>query len=228
MQECKSVESPKKIPGLFLLKNADKSHWLIGQYRDMTNFATALRFEKDLRDFLSANRVRIGLRNTDIPPSDVERQKSYGTTVRGRNYSDNFTAKRLNETARPTCKSGASPTNRITDREENIKTFWDSQTPQSHHIVEFNNLETLGISTKNGNGGMDYLKLPAVLLAAEFHQRYISTVLKPTHFFEKARLKTEMHTVYSSLYLERSKLLEPMWSVSEIILERAGLKNGNL
>ena len=119
-------------------------------------------------------------------------------------------------------------TNRISDREENVKSFWDSQTPQSHHIIEFNNLEALGVSRKNGNVGMDYFQLPAVLLAAEFHQRYISAILKPTHNWEKSKLAAEIPTVYSSLYLERSKLFEPLWFVSKAILERAGLENGDL
>jgi hypothetical protein len=228
LRECKSVTPPKNFSGLFLLKNSDETNWLIGQYRDMTNFATALRVEKTLREFLSTHRIRIGLREADIPPANVERQESYGMTIQGENFNEDFTTKRLNQTARPVRELKTLPTNRKTDREKNAEKFWDSQTPQSHHIVEFNNLETLGASRKNGNEGMDYYQLPAVLLAAEFHQRYISAILKPTHNWGKMKLEAEMPTVYSSLYLERSKLFEPMWSVSKAIIERAGLGNGNL
>jgi hypothetical protein len=70
---------------------------------------------------------------------------------------------------------------------------------------------------------MDYFQLPAVLLAAEFHQRYISAILKPTHNWTKAKLEAEIPSMYSSLYLERSKLFEPMWCVSRAVFERAGL-----
>jgi len=225
LPECKTVTPSKHFSELFLLKNSDDTHWLIGQYKDMTKFATVLRTDKTTRDFLSAHRVRIGLRESDIPPADIQRQERYGVTTRGENYSKDFTEKRLNPIAQPVRKLITFPINRIADREENVKRFWESQTPQSHHIVEFKNLEALGASSKNGNEGMDYLQLPAVLLAAEFHQRYISAVLKPTHNWEKAKLAAEMHTVYSSLYLERSKLFEPLWSVSKTIFERTNLSD---
>jgi hypothetical protein len=75
---------------------------------------------------------------------------------------------------------------------------------------------------------MDYFQLPAVLLAAEFHQRYISAILKPTHHWDKPRLAAEMPAVYNGLYFERSKLLEPLWSVSKTIFECAGLDIGRL
>lgn len=139
-------------------------------------------------------------------------------TIQGENSNEDFATKRLNQTALPVRELKTLPTNRKTDRENNVKQFWDSQTPQSHHIVEFNNLEGLGVSRRIGNEGMDYFQLPAVLLAAEFHQRYISAVLKPTHNWKKTKLEAEMPAVYSSLYLERSKLFESMWFVSKAIL----------
>jgi hypothetical protein len=118
-----------------------------------------------------------------------------------------------------------APINRKTDREENVKDFWATQTPQSHHIVEFNNLKTLGVSTEDGSEGMDYLQLPAVLLAAEFHQRYISTILKPAQRWEKVKLQSEIVVTYRDLYTQRSKLFEPMWLISKTILEHAGVKS---
>lgn len=130
----------------------------------------------------------------------------------------------LNQIARPVRVLKTFPVRRKTDREENVKSFWDSQTPQSHHIVEFNNLKKLGVSRKDGSESMDYDQLPAVLLAAEFHQRYISAALKPAHNWGKTKLETEMATAYSRLYLERSKLFEPMWFISKVIFERVGLR----
>ena len=216
---------PKNFPKLFLFKNStDDTSWLIGQYKDMARFATGLRRDKELRDFLSVNRIRIGLRDTDVPPANIERQECYGTIIQGENKNEDFTTTRLNQIARPVRVLKTFPVNRKTDREENVKGFWDSQTPQSHHIVEFNNLKTLGVSRKGGSESMDYDQLPAVLLAAEFHQRYISAVLKPAHNWEKTKLETEMATAYSRLYLGRSKLFEPMWFISKVILERAGLR----
>jgi len=113
--------------------------------------------------------------------------------------------------------------NRRTDREENVNAFWETQTPQSHHVVEFNNLEALGVSSKIGTTEMDYLQLPAVLLAAEFHQHYISAILKPTHRMDKLTLSKEIVSAYRQLYTSRSKLFEPLWIVSKVILQEAGL-----
>jgi len=225
LPECKSATPPSNFSGLFLLKNSDNTHWLIGQYKHLTRFATALRHDNLLRDFVSAHRIRIGLRGTDVPPSNGERQQNYATTIRGENSGVDFSPQRLCLVARPVCELKPLPTNRKSDREENVKAFWESQTPQSHHIVEFNNLESLGVSRKDGNEETDYYQLPAVLLATEFHQRYISAILRPTHAWRKAKLEAQMSVVYRDLYLKRSILFEAMWSVSRLILEQAGLGN---
>jgi len=36
---------------------------------------------------------------------------------------------------------------------------------------------------------------------------------------------SEIVTVYRDLYLGRSRLFEPMWKISKVILEEAGLKS---
>lgn len=223
LPDCRTV-ALKNFPQFFTLKNADGTHWLIGQYEELTGFASALRHDETLRDFLTVHRIRIGLRDSDVAPTGIERQKNYGTSVRGEKYNEDFKNQRLNPVAGPVRALKVPPLNRITDQEENIKHFWESQTPQSHHIVEFNNLQMLGVSCRDGCEGMDYSRLPAVLLAAEFHQRYISSILKPMHSWERERLEIEMPDFYAQLYLERSKLFEPLWSVSKVIFERAGVK----
>jgi hypothetical protein len=224
LRGCKLVKPPKNYPPLFVFRTSvDDTGWLIGPYRAMTRFATDLRDDQSLRDFLSSNRIRIGLRQTDIPPQNIVRQESYGSLVRGDNHAKDFTAKRLNPMAQTVRTAGVPAVNRKTDREENVKGFWQSQTPQSHHIVEFNNLDTLGASTRNGSEGMDYFQLPAVLLAAEFHQRYISAVLKPMQLWEKKQLQSRVVSTYRDLYMVRSNLFAPMWLISKIVLEKAGL-----
>jgi len=223
---CKPVMPPKNYPQLFLFETSvDDTGWLVGPYKDMIRLAADLRNDEALGDFLSVNRVRIGLRNSDVPPADIERRERYGPSVRGENYDQDFTAARLNPIAQPVREQSPSSANRKTDREENVKTFWNSQTPQSHHIVEFNNLETLGVSREVGNAEMDYLQLPAVLLAAEFHQRYISAILKPAQKWEKEKLQSEIVATYRRLYLGRSHLFEAMWKISKLLLEEADIRS---
>ncbi len=223
LRGCKLVTPPKSYAPLFLLKTkVDKTGWLVGPYRDMTWLATDLRTDKALRDFLEKNRVRLGLRETDVPPEDIERQEGYGTTVRGEHHDKDFSGARRDAKAQAVSESSAASVSRKTDREANVKSFWDSQTPQSHHIVEFNNLKKLGASRSGGEAEMDYLQLPTVLLAAEFHQRYISAVLRPAQHWGAEGLRSEIAGVYRKLYLGRSELFEPLWRISQEILRRAG------
>ena len=70
---------------------------------------------------------------------------------------------------------------------------------------------------------MDYDQLPAVLLAAEFHQRYISAIFKASHGVGKDKLRAAMWTMYHDLYRHRSALFEPLWQISEVVFRAAGL-----
>jgi hypothetical protein len=200
----------------------EASCWLIGRYKDQTKLATDLRSNGWLQNLLTDNQVRLGLRQTDKPPVDVQRQKRYGATIVGKHHGDDFTAQRRRVLADPVA-SGSESANRRGDREENVRVFWATQTPQSHHIVEFNHLRELGVSREHGDGALDHAQLPCVLLAAEFHQRYISSVLKQTHGWSRERLRSGIVSVYSSLYLGRSPLFSPLWDVSKIILRAAGV-----
>ena len=62
-----------------------------------------------------------------------------------------------------------------------------------------------------------------VLLAAEFHQRYVSSALKPTHGMGEEELLRTMERTYWSLYATGSSPLRPLWDVSRLILREAGL-----
>jgi hypothetical protein len=225
---CRPLAPLKGYARFFLFQTSlDDTGWLVGPYKELTPFATNLRNDEGLRHFLSANRVRIGLRDMDVPPAEIEREKRYGKLIHGADRHKDFAHARVNPVAGPArdIEISPAPVNRKTDREENVRRFWASQTPQSHHIVEFNNLETLGVSQKDGGAEMDYLQLPAVLLAAEFHQRYISAILKPAQRLEKEELKSEIASVYWGLYGGgRGPLFDPLWKVSQVILKEAGIK----
>ena len=203
------------------LDDETKSRWLIGPYSQLTPLATALRTDVQLRDQLAKLRVRLGLRKTDVPPADVERKERYGTTVQGPNHTTVF--ERPNPTAQPARDNRPTSPNRITDQRLNVKQFWDTQTPQSHHIVEFNQLETLGVSKRIGVTELDHAQLPCVLLAAEFHQRYISVYFKQFHRLSAIQLSSEMHRIYHQLYVGRSVLFGPLWNASSVILRQAGI-----
>jgi hypothetical protein len=220
---CESLFVEGDFSRCFVIRSGvDETGWMIGPYGQLTRFAARLRYDAHLRNLLTSKRVRIGFRKTDVPPVGIARQLRYGPVIVGENRLRDFTDKRPNPVVLPVRKV-AAPISRKSDREQNVSRFWVTQTPQSHHIVEFNSLNTLGVSTADGKTGMDYLGLPAVLLAAEFHQRYISAILKQAHSWEKEKLHSRIGGLYRDLYQHRSKLFEPLWLVSSAILERAGV-----
>jgi hypothetical protein len=211
-------------PEILLVPVGDgKSCWLVGPYERLTPLATALRDDEGLRLLLTQKQVRLGLRASDCPPAEVERQERYGKTLPGQERARDFSAVRGEPLATPVRANLPVPGNRISDQRENVKTFWATQTPQSHHIVEFNHLEELGLSQLRGRAGLDHPRLPAVLLAAEVHQRYLSSSFKPTHGWNKTRLQQEIVPFYRALYLGRSLLYHPLWAISKIVFREARL-----
>jgi len=225
LEGCERVAPPgSREPHTYLLRvAADNSAWLVAPYDSLTVLATALRERADLRAFLGDHRVRIGLRASDLPPANVERQKRFGDTQAGHQAGMDFTASRKSLLSQPVNSAAPVPVNRRTDREANVHSFWQTQTPQSHHIVEYNNLAKLGVSGKGRAKEMDYERLPAVLLAAEFHQKYISMILKPPQHWPVDDLRLGILSLYFRLYTGQSTLFEPLWRVSERILAEGRL-----
>jgi hypothetical protein len=205
------------VPGL-----PGNTAWMVGQYKDQTRLATDLRTTPAAQQFVANHRVRLGFRATDVPPAGLARQVRYGTTVAGPNAATDFTAQRVNPLIVPVAP-GTPLINRLGDREDNVRLFWASQTPQSHHIVEFNNLRDIGASNRAGAGPLDHGQLPCVLLAAEFHQRYVSSILKRLHGWSAAQLRAGLPQTYQSIYVTGGAPLRPLWDVSRFILIAAGL-----
>jgi hypothetical protein len=208
------------VPGLDTQK---PSFWMIGQYNDQTGLATQLRNNEFAQDFVAKERVRLGFRSSDLPPIGLKRQERYGSTIAGTDAGKHFGVQRVNPLTPQVISGQSEPINRRGDREENVRRFWESQTPHSHHVVEFNHLRDLGLSKAVGLGPMDRGQLPCVLLSAEFHQRYISSILKQTHGWKVERLRSDLPRVYASIYLSRGTPLRPLWEVSRVILRAAGL-----
>ena len=200
------------------------TRWLIGPYNKLTTLATALRTNAGPRQTLSDLRVRLGLRETDLPPTG-DRQARYGESKPGVPPGRGFLNDRKEQLALPAREGRPLDLNRRTDRASNVLTYWQSQTPQSHHIVEYNNLREIGVSAKGEKGEreMDHGQLPAVLLAAEFHQGYFSAFLKQAHGLNEKQLRDRMPGLYRSLYVGQSALFKPLWSISQLILREAGL-----
>ena len=200
------------------------SCWMIGQYKDQTRLATALRQDASLQTFISGQQIRFGLRESDRPPAvGTVRQERYGAPTVGPGANVNFALQRVQPVSVPVRPGVPAPGNRIGDEDGSKLRFWATQTPQSHHVVEFNHLRDMGFSQKIGAGPMDHAQLPCVLLSPEFHQRYFSSILKQTHGWGNNRLRAEIVQTYTSLYVSGGIPFRPLWEVSKIILRAAGL-----
>ena len=211
------------VPSLSWAKG--KFFWLVGDYKHLTNFATSIRSDKTAQDFVADHHIRFGMRNTDCPPVNLDRQESYGTRKAGADAAKNFVADRIksiNSAPQAARLNKPMTTNRRSDRDENVRLYWLTQTAQSHHIVEYNNLHTVEASQPGGASPLDHDQLPCVLLAAEIHQRYISSALKHTHGMSKAALQKDMISIYQEIYETKCPPLAPLWQVSREILRAAG------
>ena len=200
---------------------------MIGRYRQQKRLATALREKGYAQEFVADNFVRLGLRHTDVPPTDKVRQVSFGKSEPGDNptgsSTGNFVKDRVNQLLDPVDAENAAKTNRVSDQEKNVETYWDTRTPEAHHIVEFNHLSKLSFSKRRGTNELDHGELPCVLLMAEFHQRYVSSILKLTHGWDVEDLRKNLRHTYFSIYAERGEPLWPLWQVSQVILEEVNL-----
>ena len=120
--------------------------WLVAEYEPLTSFTTSLRGNQASRDFITDQSVRFGLRGSDCPALTFDRQERYGARQTGPDASTHFVAQRTNPVAAVAKPNKPVPTNRRGDREENVRLYWLTQTGQSHHVVEYNNLHTVGAS----------------------------------------------------------------------------------
>lgn len=199
------------------------TYWMVGRHRQQKRLATALREKGYAREFVADHFVRLGLRHTDVPPTDKVRQVSFGESEPGDNPTKNFVVERVNPLLKPVDDENAAKTNRASDQEKNVETYWDTRTPESHHIVEFNHLSKLSYSNRRGTNELDHGELPCVLLMAEFHQRYVSSILKLSHGWEADELRKNLRTTYLSIYSEKGDPLWPLLQVAQVILEEVNL-----
>lgn len=209
------------VPGLPVIPTP--SCWMVASYNRLTKLATELRTDEALQKFIAEQGVRFGLRETDRPPAFVDRQPRFGATRSGPKAGENFGSQRVLTLAQPVKSAEPIPGNRRGDREENVRLYWMTQTAQSHHVVEFNSLRDIGISKDGAAGPMDHGQLPCVLLAAEFHQAYISSILKPEHGRDANYLEQNLGKIYKRLYRGKCAPLSPLWDVSQAILRAAGV-----
>ena len=214
---CKPANLTGNFEKVILLPSANESfNWLVGTYPILCSLAKQLRSDKDLQKIITDLNICFGFRKTDIPPTGLARQREYGN-MQPRPAAD-FRKYRIAKEHTPAVHNTSSP-HRLSDQFQNVEIFWATQSPQAHHIVEFNNLKKAGVSTANGNSDLDYLQLPCVLLMAEFHQRYVSSKLKDTHTWDDqpAELIKKLQAKYDKIYCTDAPKLASLGKISTAI-----------
>ena len=206
-----------KFESVLMAPNAKESlNWLVGTYPVLCEMSKSLRTSESLYKLLCEKGVQYGFRKTDKPPTGIIRQKEYGKSEA--QPAGDFSKSRIIETHTPISKDKVCDS-RISDHYANIKSFWKSQSPQAHHIVEFNNLEMVGVSTRTGSGDLDYKQLPCVLLMAEFHQRHVSSKLRDTRTGDDQpaeRIK-KLRARYDQIYCSHAPQLASLGKISAAI-----------
>lgn len=235
---CRPAQIICEFPNLFVVTGMNpEARWVIGPHPALSQMATQLRSSERLCALLSRNKIRMGFRETDCPPRfGIPAQKRYGD-MKERTVTDHSRDRKHPITVPVSEIKGLPaeppPNWRKSDQFSNVESYWATRTPEAHHIVEFNNLKQLGLSTEKGSGELDYDHLPCVLLMAEFHQRYISSALKPTHQNLRATEKLKgidyLKMNYNALYnygtfAQAPRPFQSLWRISEIILDAARQK----
>jgi hypothetical protein len=217
---CKPLPLPEPFPDVLVTRDiGQEGHWLVGPYSNLKRLARQMRSDAALCELLSKRKVRFGFRETDQPPTGLKWQRAYGE-MEPRASADH-TAERKKTILSPVLPNQPQPTARFSDEFANVERYWAAQTPQAHHIVEFNNLRELGLSSEEGTGDLDYKQLPCVLLMAEFHQRYVSSYLKSTHEWDgkPKEVLARLTNLYQAIYRHQNRALHSLWQIAETILK---------
>ena len=225
---CEPVALPAPYQQVLITKDAGpRGHWLVGTHPDLSRLARELRTNEYLGGLLNERGARLGFRKTDVPPHGLKRRRGYEANLE--REAGDHTAERKKLLHLQLSPEIAPPANRLGDWLRNVELYWQTQTPQAHHIVEYNNLRRIGISEEKGDGELDYRQLPCVLLMPEFHQRYISSYLKETHDYTgtNEELLAKYEAIYEELYFQQAfDTGEPfpfksLGEITEVIMEVA-------
>jgi hypothetical protein len=216
--------------------------WLIGSYAALCELADALKWDPNRNGYkiealeakLRKCRPRFGLRKTDRPPQREFQKKmdefdeltvEEELELASDQGLDKLIARR---TASPEAyrgrgeagggKNATSAEPRRAELYDEVRDFWISQTLQAHHIVEDNIVKKLGLRAPE----LARAEAPAVLLAPEFHQRYLAVPKAEREAFNN-KLTPEsafiaLRKISAGLYLH--PVLAPLGQTSDLIIRR--------
>jgi len=169
-----------RFPEIVLTK-PQKSHldrsfcWLIGPFLAVREIAEFLRSEKGLQDELTVLNVRIGRRETDLPPQGQRIQRI------GDKGEANTTDRTQTIDLR---KVPGKLMPRVSDLYDPVRKYWAARSLEAHHIVEKGMLADLHLNKRDLNND----RAPTVLLSAEFHQRLFTSEVAR----ERGKFKTKL------------------------------------
>jgi hypothetical protein len=200
--------------------------WLIGPYYSLTAVATALRINPDLRAELADREVRFGMRDDDVSWEDDTMGRSLQPRIgpRVERPADDYLSHRVKGTHLPL--TTLAPACRQADRFQNVETFWETQTLQSHHIVEYSTLVRVGVSRPEVHNEFHRDLLPCVLLVAELHQLYVTAYLRGNrNQFREGMSADEagkvLGDVFDEIYFRKGGVFRPLGEISKIINQAA-------
>jgi hypothetical protein len=224
----RAAVAESRFEGILVARPKRKGEWgwLIGPYDSLTRLATTLRTDPDLRAEIADRGVRFGAREGDVTWKDDvfgrELQKRIGP--RNNPAQSDYTGWRTETLHQPLI--AAPPACRQSDQYDNVKSFWETQTLQSHHLVEHATLKRLGVSRDDMDDDFHHNKLPCVLLVGELHQRYVTAFLREQRDLFRPGMSSgeafqALQEVFGSMYGEQGKLFLPLHRIAEKVNEAA-------
>ena len=175
----------------------DDSRFIIGPYRKLTDYSTALRSNRNQQNLLANLNVKFGRRNTDAIPKGTIIKGGFRSKIKNRKLTPSQLSLLIHQHHRERYDFNRIPgfIPRITDEYREAAAYFQSITLESHHIVEKSLINAL--NRAKGDLADDFA--PCVLVTGELHRRMFTPVGK--NFRDTSILsKPAMLEFYGKLY----------------------------
>jgi hypothetical protein len=204
------------VPPFFLTKpDREARRWVIGRFCDLKRIAPVLRTDAELREAFSELSARFGRRGSDLPPAGDR------VTRIGPLGDPRFTIAELKRrhAKKRRLPGGSQPfAARVTDVHSEHQRFWESRTPEVHHIVEKSILGALGVNA----GDLENNVAPCVLAVAEIHGRlYTPEMASERGAFSRQMSASVASNLLTKIYdgLYAGPMMTQLNAIAKIIIE---------
>ncbi len=173
------------------------SKLIIGPYKNLAEYSSALRANKPQQSLLSNLEAKFGRRGTDSIPQGPNTKGGFRSKIKNRQLTPEQMMALMNQHQRERYDFNRIPgfRPRLTDEYAEAASYFNSITLESHHIIEKSMITSLNKSA----GDLNDTIAPCVLITGELHRRLFTPVGK--QFRDGGQLgKKDLLDFYANLY----------------------------